>query len=162
MTKFCSEIAWGGVEFLWWNSIFYTNSFIALGKQIIFTPKNWKKIFNIKLVLFSRNHSCNNDFDVLTETYAVNQLCEDSVSTVLLKQRAIRFHLQKRISKLLLQISIFSFAPDAAFGYPGQPKLFNSVDFGIDMSSRSRFPLLGFNIYVFLDLSLLMFIQCEV
>jgi len=25
---------------------------------------------------------------------------------------------------------------DAAFGYPGQPKLFNSVDFGIDMNSR--------------------------
>ena len=27
---------------------------------------------------------------------------------------------------------------DATFGYPGQPKLFNKVDFGIDMSSRGK------------------------
>jgi len=33
---------------------------------------------------------------------------------------------------------------DATFGYPGQPKLFNKVDFGIDMTSRGKAETLSF------------------
>ena len=60
-------------------------------------------------------------------------------------------------------MDIFLFdSSDACYGYEGQPKLFNKIDFGIDMNSRGNFPFhLFYSFYFFHRLLLLFTVFCS-